>query len=526
MTPETFLQTSDLLPEPMLLLTGSGTVLAANQAAGERLGLNAVRGRLLTEIVTDPPADVARYLHLCCRSRKLVLGALMIAGGESCRAEGAVFRPAGKEEALVLLRLVPKQSAAGKFVALNQRIDELGKEIHRRQRAEQALDEERERLRVTLSSIGDAVIATDAEGRVSFLNGVAEALTGWPLAAAAGRALPDVFHIVNERTREPVDNPALRALRDGIIVGLANHTVLIAQDGTPRPIDDSAAPIRDGAADAAGAVLVFRDVTERKQAEQAMSRLAAIIDSSEDAIISKSLDGTILSWNGGAERLFGYTPDEAVGQSITLIIPPERLDEEHTILERLRRGERIEHFETVRVAKHGRLIDISLTVSPVRDVDGHVIGASKVARNITARKEAEALLRDADRKKDEFIALLAHELRNPLAPIRNGLQVLRFVEGDTNTPAAQARSMMERQLSHMVRLIDDLLDISRINRNKMELRRSRVLLADVVSSAVETARPVIDAESARTDDFAATKARYSRCRHDAVGPGLQQPAHQ
>ena len=263
--------------------------------------------------------------------------------------------------------------------------------LRERQRAEDALREERERYRTTLSSIGDAVIATDDGGRVTFMNGVAEALTGWPLADAAGRSLPEVFRIVNEHTREPVENPALRALREGVVVGLANHTVLIARDGTERPIDDSAAPIKDGASGPAGAVLVFRDVSERKRGRGGRSaRLAAIVESSEDAIVSKTLDGVILSWNAGAERLFGYTAGEAVGKPITMIIPPERMGEEPAILERLRAWRaQVEHFETVRVAKDGRRIDISLTVSPVRDAEGRVIGASKVARDVTDRRRAE-----------------------------------------------------------------------------------------------------------------------------------------
>jgi len=375
-----------------------------------------------------------------------------------------------------------------------------------RRRAEEALRKQSEWLRITLASIGDAVISTDADGRVTFMNRVAETLTGWSQSEAIGRPLPEVFHIVDEATRQPGESPALRALPEGVVVGLANHTVLIARDGSERPIDDSAAPIRDDSGAPVGAVLVFRDVSERKGGEEAQARLAAIVESSDDAIVSKTLDGIIRSWNAGAERLFGYAPHEAIGRfarpatrspspaakPITLIIPAERQDEEHEILARIACGERVEHFETVRVSKQGRRIDISLTVSPVRDAAGRIIGASKVARDITDRKRAAEALQEADRRKDQFIALLAHELRNPLAPLRNGLQVMRQAVSDANA-VAQARSMMERQLGHMVRLIDDLLDISRIGQNKMELRRSRLLLADVVSSAVETARPAIEA---------------------------------
>lgn len=355
---------------------------------------------------------------------------------------------------------------------------------------------ERERLRITLASIGDAVISTDAEGRVVFLNSVAEALTGWAQAEAAGRPLPDIFRIVNEYTREPAENPAVQALRKGVVVGLANHTVLIAQDGTERPIDDSAAPMLDKSGSPIGAVLVFRDVTERRRFEEAQARLAAIVESSQDVIVSKTLDGIIRTWNTAAERLFGYTAEEAVGRSITMLIPPDRLDEEKEILAKLSRGERIEHYETVRRAKDGRLIDLSLTISPIRDMEGRVTGASKIARDITERKRADEALREAmealrkaDRRKDEFLALLAHELRNPLAPLRNGLQVMRLAT-DPDL-AAKSWNIMDRQLSHMVRLIDDLLDISRISLNKMELRRSTVLLTDVINSAVETARPSV-----------------------------------
>jgi PAS domain S-box-containing protein len=366
------------------------------------------------------------------------------------------------------------------------------RDITLQRRAEEELRKQSERLRITLSSIGDAVIATDAGGVVTFLNRVAEALTGWTQHEAVGRPLSEVFNIVSHETRAAVENPALRALREGPVVGLANHAVLIARDGVERPIDDSAAPIHDAAGTIVGAVLVFRDVSDRLQASETRGRLAAIVESSQDVIISKSLDGTIQSWNQEAEHVFGYTADEAIGQRINLIIPPDREDEERDIMARLRRGERVEHFETVRRAKDGRLVDLSIAISPVRNATGHVIGASKVARDISERKKIEEALRTADRRKDEFLAVLAHELRNPLAPLANGLQVIRLAQGNAGA-VAKARTMMERQLSHLVRLVDDLLDVSRISRNKMELRRSRLLLSDVVNSAIETARPLIEA---------------------------------
>ena len=170
-----------------------------------------------------------------------------------------------------------------------------------------------ELLRVTLGSIGDAVITTDIEGRITYLNAVAESLTGWTHQDALGRPLETVFRIVNEETRQSVESPVTSALRDGVIVGLANHTVLIGKDGVERPIDDSAAPIKDERGQVSGCVLIFRDVTERRRSERdeasrllSTRLLASIVESSDDAIISKSLDGIIQSWNAAAERLFGY----------------------------------------------------------------------------------------------------------------------------------------------------------------------------------------------------------------------------
>ena len=181
-----------------------------------------------------------------------------------------------------------------------------------------------------------------------------------------------VFRIVNEDTRRPVENPATRALRDGAVVGLANHTVLIRRTGGECPIDDSAAPIRDEQGRVSGCVLIFRDVTEQRRAQQERGQqlltarfLASIIESSDDAIVSKSLDGTIQSWNAAAERLFGYTAEQAVGRHISLIIPPDRITEEDRIIASLKAGQRIDHFETERMRSDGSRILVSLTISPI-----------------------------------------------------------------------------------------------------------------------------------------------------------------
>jgi len=280
--------------------------------------------------------------------------------------------------------------------------------LHRtRRRAELREDQ----LDATLSSIGDAVIATDTAGRITRMNGVAETLTGWPFAAAAGQSLEAIFQIINEESRQPVENPVTRALREGVAVGLANHTVLVARDGSERLIDDSAAPIRNRAGEPQGCVLVFRDVTARRQDERMLSEqfaaaalLSAIVEASDDAIVRKTPDGIIQSWNPSAERLFGYTEREALGRSIMTLVPAERRAEEDDLLRRIRAGMRIENYDTERVRKDGRRVAINLTISPIHDAAGHVIGAAKLARDITARKRDEKLVTDFRRILEMAVA--------------------------------------------------------------------------------------------------------------------------
>ncbi len=233
------------------------------------------------------------------------------------------------------------------------------------------------------------------------------------------------------------------------------------------------------------ALALDAEVAERKQhqrrADEIHARLAAIVESSDDAIVGKTLDGIITSWNDGAERIFGYTAEEMIGEPISCLAPPDRRDDLPRILSAVRRGERVDHFETERVRKDGRRIHVSVTVSPIRDADGRIIGASKVARDVTERRRAEEA-------KDEFLAMLGHELRNPLAAVQSAIAAACLDESRRQ----RALDIARRQASQLRRLVDDLLDVTRVTRGKIALRKERLHLATVVGRAMEVARTQIE----------------------------------
>jgi PAS domain S-box-containing protein len=228
----------------------------------------------------------------------------------------------------------------------------------------------------------------------------------------------------------------------------------------------------------------------------------AIVDYSDDAIVSKDLKSIVMSWNKAAERIFGYSAEEMIGQSIIKILPPDRLDEEKQIVARLQRGERVDHFETKRLHKNGRLIDVSLTISPIRNDEGVIVGASKIARDITPRKEAQRKLAEsheelkrADRMKAEFLATLSHELRTPLNAILGWVQILK--DGASLDDLAESIPIIERNVRTQSQLIEDLLDMSRIEAGKVSLDLQRVDPAAVVTAGLETVRPAAMAKEIR-----------------------------
>ncbi|MEO7773651.1 MAG: PAS domain S-box protein [Steroidobacteraceae bacterium] len=362
-------------------------------------------------------------------------------------------------------------------------------DITGRKQAESAVVESAQRLQFALaaSNLGDWL-----------WNAASDEMRLGPRAAEIF-GMPAESVLPWDRLRELLlDTPGdtMRA-RQAVLHALASHTDYNIEYRVRRPSGEHRFVATCGrgiyAADGAvmGMIGVVQDITERKLSDAARSHLAAVVESSDDAIVSKSLEGKIQTWNKAAQRMFGYTPDEVIGQSINMLIPDEFLHEEPQIIGRLRRGERIEHFETVRRRKDGTLVDVSLTVSPIKDSKGIVVGASKIARDITHQKELYAALRETDRRKDEFLATLAHELRNPLAPIRQAAMISKDPAA-TELQKRWSHDVISRQVQHMALLLDDLLDISRITRGTLELRTELTDLAAVVEAAVETARPAID----------------------------------
>lgn len=666
----------NVLPEAILMVSAEGTILAANTQV-KTLGLDPaeVTGRQLADLAEAKSGSVPELLRTFARSGSPLPGVLSFHAQRefSFRCYGSRVPPAqSSAPAEIMLRLVSQRESLRRFEALNEKIEELTQENQRRRASEAELERQRRQLEITLASIGDAVIVTDAQGNVRMLNGVAEALTGWDRAAAAGRPLTEVFHIINERTRKPVENPVEKVFATGAIVGLANHTILISRDGTERPIDDSAAPIKDADGSMQGVVLIFRDISEQhqwqRQLEESEERFRQLAESVDDVFYVRTIDPPAMLYVSPAyEATWGRSCAELIAEPHSFIdsIHP---DDQHRIraaLEAQRTGEAtIVEYRVITpegdvkwirdrgfpiadgdgnidrvaglaeditqrkqtdsdvsfLAEASRslagLIDYQSTLQVIAhlavpnfadwcgvdvvDESGHLqplavahvdplkvdlatrlrreyppspeatIGAPRVVRTgqpemlseiadeflEKAARDSEHLkllrqlglksymcvpliirdqlfgvmtfvsaesnrrythdnlgiaqdlahraaiaidnarlytdLKEADRRKDEFLAMLAHELRNPLAPIRSGLDVLRL-----GHIRPEVLDLMGRQVDHLVRLVEDLLDVSRILRGKVELRQEVVELSLLLERAIETVRGQVEFEGQR-----------------------------
>jgi PAS domain S-box-containing protein len=275
-------------------------------------------------------------------------------------------------------------------------------------------------FRAIVDSSDDAIISKDLNGIITSWNRSAERLFGYTEAEVIGQ--PVTILIPSDRLDEEPE--IIARLKKGERV---DHfqTIRKRKDGTLLEISLTISPVRDEAGAIVGASKIARDATEALQGERAHRLLSAIVDSSDDAIISKNLNGIITSWNQSAERLFGYTAEEAIGQPITILIPPDRLGEEPQIISRLKKGERVDHFETIRKRKDGTHLDISLTISPVLDKNGIIVGASKIARDITERKRLETEMRRANHDLQQFAYSASHDLQEPLRSIKIFSELLK-----------------------------------------------------------------------------------------------------
>ena len=402
-----------------------------------------------------------------------------------------------------------------------------------RQRAEQEIRRAKEALeqrtrelaqalvimRATLDATTDGILVTDEEGKVTDFNDkyihmwkipreVLESGTAGDVRELASRNFADpqrFFARIAEIAATAQESFDVLELKDGRI--LERYSKVLSVEGR-----------------CVGRVWSLRDMTQRHLSEITSRRLAAIVASSDDAIIGKDLNSIITSWNFGAERIFGYTADEMIGTSIMRLIPPDRQAEELEILARIRRGERFDHFETIRLAKDGRQLSVSITVSPIKDSAGNVVGASKVARDITERKNAEAALKKAmeeaeaanrerlhlldserearsraeraSRMKDEFLATLSHELRTPLNAVLGWAHILRIgkLRGDE---LKQGLDTIERNARVQAQIIEDLLDMSRIISGKVRLDVEQIDLPAVLNESIDTVRATAEAKGIR-----------------------------
>ena len=365
--------------------------------------------------------------------------------------------------AIVLWRLIPSALRIPSVHQLQSVIDSLEAEVSQRRSAQDSLADTQQSLAVTLASIEAGFIATDRDGRVTRLNATAETLLGWPEAEALGQSRWSVL----VREDRPVEmtqlNPVDVMLRDGVTIDTAHRITVIARGGQRRPAEVKAALIHTPDGTVRGVAIVLRDLTRQLLAEAATERLAALVESSEDAIISKSLGGIIQTWNPGAESLFGYTAQEATGKSIQMLIPPDRADEEVAILARVARGERVETFDTVRQRKGGGLLDVSITISPIRDQGGRVVGASKIARDISQRKRQDDELRRSNAELEQFAYVASHDLQEPLRMVVSYSELLaQRYQGKLDQKADKYIHYAVDGARRMQRLVADLMAYSRV----------------------------------------------------------------
>ncbi len=329
-----------------------------------------------------------------------------------------------------------------------------------------------------ITSFDDAIISKDLNGNITSWNPSAERIFGFTMEEAVGKHISMVI-------------PPERISEEDYIIGEVKkgnriehfETIRRSKSGKELNLSITVSPIRDKTGTIIGASKIARDITELKKAERSNAYLGAIIESSDDVIISKDLNGFITSWNKSAERIFGYLANEVIGRHVTIIIPTDRLQEEDKILNTLRTGEKIDHYETIRRHKSGKLIPVSLTVSSIRDSSGHIIGASKVSRDLSDRFKAEEALKDSNRKKDEFLANMSHELRTPMNAVIGLSNLLKGMDG-LPEKAKKFIETLKISADNLMELINDLLDFAKIDSDLVQIESVEFDLAEQIEKAI------------------------------------------
>jgi two-component system cell cycle sensor histidine kinase/response regulator CckA len=374
-------------------------------------------------------------------------------------------------------------------------------DITERKQAEERLRHQLDFTAAITASMGEGVYALDEDGRLTFMNPAAEAALGWTEAELLGCRVHEVIHFQHADgvPRQAHDCPLLGVLTSGQTCR-GEDDVFTRRDGTLLPVSYTAAPILTGGR-VIGTVLAFRDITERRRAEEERERLAAIVESSDDTILSKDLDGRITSWNAGAERMYGYAAAEAVGRHVSFIVPPDRHEELSGLMERVARGERVSHLETIRVRKDGRRIDVSLSIAPMKDGSGRVVGASTIARDITERKATERELRESEERYRDLVEnardiIYTHDLEGNYMSVNSaGEQLLGYTREEARGMSQlqvvapeyheRAREMIARKLAGKGKTVYELEVVAKDGRRLAVEVNSRLTYRDGVAVGVQ-----------------------------------------
>jgi PAS domain S-box-containing protein len=356
-----------------------------------------------------------------------------------------------------------------------------------------------------LKSLPIAGYVTDVNGFITIYNDAAVALWGRAPEKGVTRWCGSLRLYSPDGVAMPHDEgPLAVCLAEGR-PNRGREVIAERPDGTRVCLVNYATPIEDRNGQPIGALNMLADVSERKRSDIEAARLAAIVDGSEDAIVGKNLDGIVTSWNGGATRIFGFTAEEMVGQSIMRIIPDDLQDEEREIVARLMLGERLDHFDTVRLARGGRRVDVSLTLSPLRDAAGNVVGASKVGRDVTERKRVEQALLDAtveaeraNRAKTEFLAVMSHEIRTPLNSI-SGFTDLLATTTQLTPQQRRFTDLVKTANSALLAIVNDILDFSKVEAGQLELERRPFSLSRLIRDTVAIVSPMAAVKNLRVN---------------------------